>query len=120
MFRYGWASHGYRGMGSLQLRVLPVQVTVVINAGTDKCKPVDYGGDVKTVLILGLLDDPDPLKKVDAMAEGPEKDAARAALPAFAPEECTGLELTVLKYYYTTSCAHPISPDPHAFQTRRA
>ena len=79
---------------SSRLRVVPrwFQVTVVINAGTDKCAPVAYGGDVVTVLITGLLDDPDSLKKVDAMAEGPEKDAARTALPAFASEECAGLE----------------------------
>lgn len=85
-----WTAHFHDVDTPEKLREAAPLVTVVINAGTDKCKPVDYGGDVKTVLILDLLDDPDPLKKVDAMAEGPEKDAARAALPAFAPEECTG------------------------------
>ena len=44
----------------------------------------------KVVRIEGLLDDPDALKKVDAMAEGPDKEAARAALPDFAPEERAG------------------------------
>lgn len=42
------------------------------------------------MLIEGLLDDPDPLKKVEAMPQGAEKDAARAALPSFEPRECAG------------------------------
>jgi protein-tyrosine phosphatase len=62
----------------------------VINAGTDKCPTINYGEGIRTVTIDGLLDDPDPLKKVDAMADGPEKDAARTNLPVFPPEECAG------------------------------
>lgn len=67
-------------------------VTVVVNAGTDKCdtKPGSYGEGIEVVCIDGLLDDPDQLKKVDGMPEGADKAAARATLPAFEPEMCAG------------------------------
>ena len=51
---------------------------------------VSYGEGIEVLCIDGLLDDPEPLKKLEAMPQGAEKDAARAALPAFAPEECAG------------------------------
>lgn len=65
-------------------------VTVVINAACDKCPPINYGPGVELIEIPGLLDDPDALKKVDAMEDGAGKDAARKALPVFPPEECAG------------------------------
>ncbi len=42
------------------------------------------------VLVDGLLDDPDALKKVDCMPDGDEKEDARKALPVFPPAECAG------------------------------
>jgi protein-tyrosine phosphatase len=42
------------------------------------------------VVVEGLLDDPDERKRVDAMPEGPDKEAARLALPEFPPELCAG------------------------------
>jgi hypothetical protein len=50
---------------------------------------VRYGPDVR-VVIIDLLDDPDDVKHVDILPEGPAKDAARAALPVYPPEECAG------------------------------
>ena len=85
-----WTAHFHDVDTAEKLSAVAPSVTCVVNAGTDKCPPVDYGPNVKLVLIEGLLDDPDPLKKVEAMAQGPEKDAARAALPSFVPEECAG------------------------------
>jgi len=63
-----------------------------VNCATEKCdtKTGSYGEGVEVLRIEGLLDDPDARKKVDAMPEGEEKEAARAALPSFPPEECAG------------------------------
>jgi hypothetical protein len=85
-----WTAHFHDVDTPEQLRAVAPPVTVVVNAGTDKCHTVDYGEGIQTVTIDGLLDDPDPLKKVDAMPDGPEKDAARAALPDFPKDECAG------------------------------
>ena len=87
-----WTAHYHDIEDEAQLRKAAPSVTVVVNAGTDKCpsKPGTYGDKVEVMLIDGLLDDPDPLKKVCAMDEGPEKEAARAALPSFPDAECAG------------------------------
>jgi len=65
-------------------------VSLVVNTGTDTCPTVDYGDGIRTITIDGLLGDPEPLKRVDMMEEGPQKAAARAALPAFPPAQCAG------------------------------
>lgn len=65
-------------------------VSLVVNAGTDTCPTVDYGDGIRTVTIDGLLGDPEPLKRINTMEEGPQKAAARAALPAFPPAQCAG------------------------------
>ena len=43
---------------------------------------MSYGEGIEVLCVDGLLDDPEPLKKVDAMPQGAEKDAARAPRPA--------------------------------------
>uniref|UniRef100_A0A7S0LHT2 protein-tyrosine-phosphatase n=1 Tax=Coccolithus braarudii TaxID=221442 RepID=A0A7S0LHT2_9EUKA len=85
-----WTAHFHDVDTPEKLQAVSPGVRVVVNAGTDKCPLVDYGPGVDVVMIDGLLDDPDALKRVDAMSEGPEKDASRATLPDFAPEECAG------------------------------
>lgn len=74
-----WTAHFHDVLDLDALRRAAPPVTCVVNAGTDKCPTAQgsYGNDVRVVLIEGLLDDPDPLKKIDAMPEGPKKAAAR-------------------------------------------
>ena len=86
-----WTAHFHDIEDLEHLRTACPGVTNVINAGPDKCHTASgsYGPDV-TVLVVDILDDPDALKKVDAMPEGPEKRAAKASLPEFAPHECAG------------------------------
>lgn len=64
----------------------------MVNCATDKCKTKQgsYGDDVDVLVVEGLLDDPDARKKVDAMPDGDEKEAARKALPEFPAQECAG------------------------------
>mmetsp|Transcript_7800 Transcript_7800/g.17494 ORF Transcript_7800/g.17494 Transcript_7800/m.17494 type:complete len:202 (-) Transcript_7800:38-643(-) len=85
-----WTAHFHDIETPEQLAALPA-VTCVVNAATDKCLtgPGSYGPQIRVVTIT-LLDDPDALKKVDAMQEGEEKVRAREALPSYAPEECAG------------------------------
>jgi len=87
-----WTAHFHDVDTLAKLSAAAPAVTVVVNAGCDKCPTKDgsYGPAIRVVTIDGLLDDPDPLKKVDAMPDGPDKDAARALLPSFAPEMCAG------------------------------
>ena len=87
-----WTAHFHEIEDEAQLKKAAPAVTCVVNAGCDKCptQPGAYGDAVTLVRIEGLLDDPDAMKKVDAMPEGPEKVAARAALPAYTAEECAG------------------------------
>ena len=87
-----WTAHFHDIETSEALMAAAPPVRLVINCATDKCPTTSgsYGDGVRVVTLDGLLDDPDALKKVDAMPDGPEKDAARAALPQFAPEECAG------------------------------
>ena len=76
-----WTAHFHDIEDEPQLKKAAPAVTTIVNAATDKChtQAGSYGADVKGVTIE-LLDDPDPLKKVDAMEEGAEKNAARAEL----------------------------------------
>eukprot|EP00927_Polykrikos_kofoidii_P001707 TRINITY_DN10666_c0_g1_i1.p1 TRINITY_DN10666_c0_g1~~TRINITY_DN10666_c0_g1_i1.p1 ORF type:complete len:216 (-),score=45.34 TRINITY_DN10666_c0_g1_i1:218-865(-) len=87
-----WTAHFHDMENVEQLKAISADITTVVNCATDKCptKTGDYGDGVTVMRIEGLLDDPDILKKVDAMVDGPEKDAARAELPAFSPEESAG------------------------------
>jgi hypothetical protein len=71
------------------LALVPLAI-LVVNAASDVCARVDYGDGIRTVVIEGLLGDPVPLNQVNSMQEGPEKEAARAALPEFSPEERAG------------------------------
>ena len=88
-----WTAHYHDIDTREKLKAAAPATTLVVNAAkVDKCPtgPGSYGDGVEVLCIDGLLDDPEPLKKLEAMPQGPEKDAARAALPAFAPEECAG------------------------------
>lgn len=87
-----WTAHFHDMENTEQLKAISPSITTVVNCATDKCPTStgDYGPGVTVVRLEGLLDDPDPRKKVDAMPEGEEKEAARAALPVFPPEECAG------------------------------
>ena len=88
-----WTAHYHDIDAREKLQAAAAATTLVVNAATvDKCPvgAVSYGEGVEVLCIDGLLDDPEPLKKVEAMPQGADKDAARAALPAFAPEECAG------------------------------
>ena len=71
---------------------LTLTLTLTLPLAPTRCpvNAVNYGEGIEVLCIDGLLDDPEPLKKLEAMPQGAEKDAARAALPAFAPEECAG------------------------------
>jgi len=88
-----WTAH-YHDIETLdKLKAAAPPTTLVVNAAkVDKCPtgPGSYGEGVDVLCIDGLLDDPDALKKAHAMPQGPEKDAALAALPEFPPEECAG------------------------------
>lgn len=74
------------------LKTASASIKTVVNAASDKCKTRagSYGDGVEVIVVEGLLDDPDALKKVDAMVEGPEKEAAKSKLPKFSPDECAG------------------------------
>ena len=88
-----WTAHYHDIDTREKLQAAVSAATLVVNAAkVDKCPtgPGSYGEGVEVLCIENLLDDPEPLKKVEAMPQGPEKDEARAALPAFAPEECAG------------------------------
>ena len=88
-----WTAHYHDIDAREKLQAAAAPTTLVVNAATvDKCPvgAVSYGDGIDVLCIDGLLDDPEPLKKVEAMPQGAEKDAARSALPAFAPEECAG------------------------------
>jgi len=87
-----WTAHFHDIEDSKSLTGVSQNITTVVNCATDKCptKEGSYGPSVKVVLVEGLLDDPDARKKADAMPDGPEKEAALAALPQFPPEECAG------------------------------
>lgn len=87
-----WTAHFHDIEDKTALDGVSKEIKTVVNCATDKCptKAGSYGSDVEVVCIEGLLDDPDAVKKVDAMPEGEEKSTARAALPTFTPEECAG------------------------------
>ena len=83
-----WTAHYHDIDAREKLQAAAPPTTLVVNAATaDKCPvgAVSYGEGIEVLCVDGLLDDPDPLKKVDAMPQGAEKDAARAPLPAFEP-----------------------------------
>lgn len=87
-----WTAH-FEDVATLeQLRAAAPGVALVVNTADDKCKTSEgsYGTDIHVLVVGGLLDDPEERKHVDAMAEGPAKDAARAALPTFPAAECAG------------------------------
>lgn len=89
-----WTAHFHdiEDAAALEKATGGAPVKTVINCATEKCstKTGSYGPDVEVLRVEGLLDDPEARKKVDAMAEGPEKEAAKAALPVFPAEECAG------------------------------
>jgi hypothetical protein len=87
-----WQAHFHDLVDLEALRNISPAITCVVNTATDKCptREGSYGPDVRVVVVEGLLDDPDARKAVDALPEGPAKEAARASLPKFAPEECAG------------------------------
>jgi protein-tyrosine phosphatase len=87
-----WTAHFHDIETAETLKAVSSSIKTVVNSATDKCntKPGSYGDDIDVLVVEGLLDDPEPRKKVDAMAEGPEKEAAKAALPAFPDCECAG------------------------------
>lgn len=86
-----WTAH-YHDIGSLDaLRTVAPPVTLVVNVGTDKCPIVNYGDDVRVVAI-DLLDDPDELKAVDCLPDGPDKDEKKAALLEKLAQGDSGME----------------------------
>lgn len=87
-----WTAHFHDIETSEALQGFSAGIRTVVNCATDKCptKPGSYGESVDVVVVDGLLDDPEPRKKVDAMPEGPEKEAALKALPKFDACECAG------------------------------
>jgi len=87
-----WTAHFHDTETRDTLKAISENITVVVNAATDKCatKAGSYGDGVDVVVVEGLLDDPEALKKLHAMPEGPEKEAAKAALPVFEQCECAG------------------------------
>jgi Dual specificity phosphatase, catalytic domain len=87
-----WTAHFHDVESLSALQAISPSLTTIINTATDKCptREGSYGPGITVVVVEGLLDDPDARKKVDSMPEGPEKDAARAALPIFPPSECAG------------------------------
>lgn len=87
-----WTAHFHDIETEEAIRKCSSSITTVVNSATDKCKTQEgsYGNDIKVLVVDGLLDDPEPRKKVDAMPEGAEKEAAKAALPKFPTEECAG------------------------------
>ncbi len=74
-----WTAHFHDIEGGLDaLRAVSPDVTVIVNVGTDKCHRVDYGPDVRVVCI-DLLDDPDEMKRADALPDDhPDKAAIKA------------------------------------------
>jgi len=87
-----WTAHFHDIESRETLTSLSSEIKLVVNSATDKCKTQagSYGDGIDVVVVEGLLDDPDARKKLDAMPDGAEKDAAKAALPKFSPEECAG------------------------------
>jgi len=85
-----WTAHFHDIDSPLKLRSAAAGVTCVVNTAGAQCHPVDYGQEVRLVVVEGLRDDPDALKKVDGMEDGPAKVAARKALPKFSAEERAG------------------------------
>jgi dual specificity MAP kinase phosphatase len=85
-----WTAHVQDVDTRRKLLAAAPPVTVVVNAGADECPSVDYGDGIRVVTIDGLLCDPELLSQVDEMEEGPQKAAARAALPHFSPGQCAG------------------------------
>merc|ERR1719507_1698080 len=87
-----WTAHFHDIESRETLTALSSEIKLVVNSATDKCKTQagSYGDGINVLVVEGLLDDPDAVKKADAMPDGAEKDAAKAALPKFDPEECAG------------------------------
>jgi hypothetical protein len=74
-----WTAH-YDDIKSLDsLKSVAPPVTLVINVAMDKCPVVDYGSSVRIVAI-DLLDDPDEMKAIDHLPDGPDKDERKKAL----------------------------------------
>jgi len=87
-----WTAHSHDTATTEMLKSVCPKATVVVSIAVDGCpdiKPGFFGDDID-VIVCDALDDPEARKKVDAMPEGPEKEAAKAALPQFKPEECCG------------------------------
>ena len=73
-----WTAHFHDIESIDALRAISPKVTIVVNVGTDKCHEVDYGPNVRVVSI-DLLDDPDEMKKADALPDDhPDKTAIKA------------------------------------------
>jgi len=87
-----WTAHFHDVETDAALKTIVPNCKLVVNSATDKCKtgPGSYGEGVDVLVVDGLLDDPEARKKADSMPEGPEKEAAKAALPQFEPGECAG------------------------------
>jgi len=87
-----WTAHFHDMESAKALSRISPNISTVINCATEKCPtfPGHYGETVEVLRVESLLDDPEELKAVDAMSEGPEKDAARAVLPVRPQEECSG------------------------------
>lgn len=86
-----WTAHFHDIEDAEALKKASPGVNLVINCAPDKCatKAGSYGDGIE-VVVIDLLDDPEVMKKVDAMPEGPEKEKAKAELPKFPPEESAG------------------------------
>ncbi|KAL3808118.1 hypothetical protein ACHAXA_001024 [Cyclostephanos tholiformis] len=63
-----WTAHFHDIETADALRSVAPPVTVVVNVGTDKCHKVDYGDGVR-VISIDLLDDPDEMKRADALPD---------------------------------------------------
>lgn len=87
-----WTAHYHDIDDETKLKSISSSIKTVVNCATDKCPTKDgsYGTDVEVMRVEGLLDDPDERKKLDSMAEGPEKEAARGKLPQFPAEKLAG------------------------------
>ena len=74
-----WTAH-YDDIKSFDsLKSVAPPVTLVINVAIDKCPVVDYGSTVRIVAI-DLLDDPDEMKAIDHLPDGPDKDEKKKEL----------------------------------------
>jgi len=72
-----------------QLTAISPNIKTVVNAAAEKCN-ASYAEGVRVVKIDDFLDSPDSIKAVDSMPEGPEKEAAKAALPPMSAAERSG------------------------------